>query len=627
MVITILSGVNNYLTILPQKGVSNSIDGGLEEEQLFIEKEFTPKTSGYWFNFSFIHIDGNWTTAASYDWCSGNGSWGNPYIIENMSIDVGGAEYGILINNSKNDYFIIRNCSIYNSGSGAFDYAGIKIKNTNNGTIMNNNVSNNERNGIFVREGRNNTILSNNASYNYVGIMLNLYSNNNTILQNNLNNNNWGIELDESTNNTLSGNNASYNNFGIGVYSNSNNNTLSRNKCSHNTKGAYLFNSRYNIFSGSNFSENYIGIQINTGSFNTIKNNLFRSNDDVGVLVESGDNNTFHGNYFINNTFIGLRLSSGSNIIYNNSFDNIINVKNDGINNNWSYNFLGNSWNDYSGKDANDDGIGDTPYNILGSSGGQDDYPFFWDSPVIMILAPMSDQKIEETSPNFNISIIEGIANATWYSIYDGNEWSANYTTAGLSGQINQTLWDTLPDGTFTIRFYTNDSRGYLGFSDIQVMKLVPSDPIVIPPDLTLFFILIIILISLASLAIILSVVYTKKSKKKIKERESEFMKLKKIKSELTEEDFLISKERRICLVHKGIIEGLNFVCPSCGALYCVKCYDAVKDLENACWSCSNSLDPQKPVKKLKKTEEISISDEDVKSQDIKHKGKNNLNK
>ena len=75
-----------------------------------------PKSSGAYI-VSFIHIDGsipnNWSwTAGNYSWCSGDGSWNNPYIIENAIIDGSGREFGILINNSRNDYFIIRNLSL-----------------------------------------------------------------------------------------------------------------------------------------------------------------------------------------------------------------------------------------------------------------------------------------------------------------------------------------------------------------------------------------------------------------------------------------------------------------------------------------------------------------------------------
>jgi len=52
---------------------------------------------------SFIHVDGNWSATTSYDWCYGDGSWGNPYIIENVTIDSPTGS-GIIIENSKNDY-------------------------------------------------------------------------------------------------------------------------------------------------------------------------------------------------------------------------------------------------------------------------------------------------------------------------------------------------------------------------------------------------------------------------------------------------------------------------------------------------------------------------------------------
>ena len=71
----------------------------------------------------FIHIDGNWTTAASYEWCSGDGSWKNPYTIENVTTDASGSPtgIGIFIDNSQNDYFIIKNCII--SGSAVYKAA------------------------------------------------------------------------------------------------------------------------------------------------------------------------------------------------------------------------------------------------------------------------------------------------------------------------------------------------------------------------------------------------------------------------------------------------------------------------------------------------------------------------
>ena len=101
--------------ILVSQFVSN-INTSQEKGDIIVEREdfFSLRVSNYWNNFSFIHIEGNWSNAVSWGWCKGDGSWGNPYIIENMTIDatsspVGG---GILISNSANDYFIINNCPV-----------------------------------------------------------------------------------------------------------------------------------------------------------------------------------------------------------------------------------------------------------------------------------------------------------------------------------------------------------------------------------------------------------------------------------------------------------------------------------------------------------------------------------
>ncbi len=167
-----------------------------------------PKKSGYWDenDVSFIHIDNNWSDAASnLDWVQGgDGSWGSPYVIENITIDAGGSGSGILIENS-NDYFIIRNCTVYNSGSGVWD-AGIKLESVSNGILINNNFSNNNYRGLYLDYSDNITVSGNNAYSNTVyGIYL-WGSVNNTVSGNTANDNTYdGIFLDNSDNNTISG--------------------------------------------------------------------------------------------------------------------------------------------------------------------------------------------------------------------------------------------------------------------------------------------------------------------------------------------------------------------------------------------------------------------------------------
>ena len=61
----------------------------------------------------------------------------------------------------------------------------------------------------------------------------------------------------------------------------------------------------------------------------------------------------------------------------------------------------------------------------------------------------------------------------------------------------------------------------------------------------------------------------------------------------------------------KNKIERLNYICPKCLALYCVKCSDALSNLENVCWVCNGPIDKTRPVKRFKpKEEEIKIQNE-----------------
>jgi len=144
----------------------------------YIEKNL--KSSGYW-NLEFkIHIDNNWSeTESTYDWCSGSGTWSDPYVIENVAVNGGNSGSPILIENS-NVYFRIKNCTVYNSGLGFFQQpyeGGIKVVNVTKGTIINNI-----------------------AFYNKVGILL-YNSENNTLSGNTANNNTLsGIRLQESNN-------------------------------------------------------------------------------------------------------------------------------------------------------------------------------------------------------------------------------------------------------------------------------------------------------------------------------------------------------------------------------------------------------------------------------------------
>lgn len=264
--------INNYF-ILNDQGENN---GALEVQDEINFKN--PKKSGDW-NLQFIHIDGNWShTVGNYTWCSGDGSWTNPYIIENVTIDASSSptRSGILINNSKNDYFIINNCNVYNAGSGYND-SGIKLENSNNGTITGCKCSNNGRFGIFLyNHCKNNTISGNTANENY----------------------NDGIYLFyDCDNNTISGNIANDNdNHGINLYYWCTHNIISNNTTNYNEwDGITIHISGYSIVSGNTANYNRYGIYLYSSNFNIVSGNILIGNNEC-IFEQECEENIFENN-------------------------------------------------------------------------------------------------------------------------------------------------------------------------------------------------------------------------------------------------------------------------------------------------------------------------------------------
>lgn len=157
-----------------------------------------------------IHINNNWTDAKGVGICTGNGTYSNPYSIKDLVIDTEDLESGIRIENST-VYFKIENCTITGTytrgGIISFDISyGIMLLSVSNGSLINNNVSNNTGYGIWLSNSINNTILGNTASNNiYDGIKLD-FSHHNIISENTANFNVRGITLINSDFNTISGN-------------------------------------------------------------------------------------------------------------------------------------------------------------------------------------------------------------------------------------------------------------------------------------------------------------------------------------------------------------------------------------------------------------------------------------
>ncbi|MFX0000900.1 MAG: tetratricopeptide repeat protein [Candidatus Hodarchaeota archaeon] len=78
------------------------------------------------------------------------------------------------------------------------------------------------------------------------------------------------------------------------------------------------------------------------------------------------------------------------------------------------------------------------------------------------------------------------------------------------------------------------------------------------------------------------------------------------LRTQVKEEEVIISKEKKMCLVCKGEVLGFSYIC-KCGAIYCENCARALTNLENLCWVCDIPIDSLKPTISYKEEESIDL--------------------
>ncbi len=312
------------------------------------------KSSDYWV-LSNITIDGdatgvgakNWTWAVGEFWCSGSGTWNNPYRIENVTINGKNSINCIYIRDS-DVYFKIKNCTLYNSSTTT---AGLKFYNVTNGILLFNNCSNNKGSGIYMYKSHNftisdnliesngheglylyqsdfNAIINNTVSNNEEEGINMYYSDNITIINNTANYNEIdGISVSSGHNIVISYNNAHYNSED-GIYLSSTQD--SENKIEFNTAtkngyaGIHLSNCVYSYITG-NFANNNgkYGIKLSSTDHALITQNTANQNN-YGIYLSYSDNNEVSKNIVGNNEY-GIYISdSDDNLISENTLENNI---------------------------------------------------------------------------------------------------------------------------------------------------------------------------------------------------------------------------------------------------------------------------------------------------------------
>ncbi|MEE9378424.1 MAG: NosD domain-containing protein, partial [Candidatus Lokiarchaeia archaeon] len=279
--------------------------------------------------FSPFVIDNNgggdfkWTEAKNlFFWCTGSGSYSDPYIMNNLIIDGQNSSSCIEIRDSM-VFFKIEGCTLSNSGSGVYN-AGIKLSNVINGQLIDNYCSNNNGVGIGLYQSQNITIDGNIANNNVeFGIFLEV-SHNNILSGNTLNENSNGMYLGLSTNNTISENSA-FNNVWRGIYlsSLSNNNTIMNNNVTYNSDNGIDIYDSHDIKVIGNIADNngWNGIFVWECNSTTVARNIANYNTFAGLYLWSSNNTEVIGNVFIGNLH-SIYESDCENNIFNWNVDN-----------------------------------------------------------------------------------------------------------------------------------------------------------------------------------------------------------------------------------------------------------------------------------------------------------------
>ena len=261
-----------------------------------------------------IRIDSDADFATSPGVSSGDGSPGNPWIIEGWEID--GTDQGCcLYVGNTTDHFVIRNCRVHNASGSTSDYywnIGILLENVENGLVEGNTAENCESTGLYFHRSERSILRDNLLLHNQYNGLVADHSEHVTISGNNASfSTDCGIRVSSSYHCVVYGN-AAYGSMmrgGIDVYMGQYNHVENNIIGNELDDGIYLqVTSRNNITHNLVMDNGGNGIASHSSSLNNITGNSI-TNSTSGIYVSKGSRNNVSENQCIKNRFNGIYLS------------------------------------------------------------------------------------------------------------------------------------------------------------------------------------------------------------------------------------------------------------------------------------------------------------------------------
>lgn len=202
--------------------------------------------------------------------------------------------------------------------------------------------------------------------------------------------------------------------------------------------GIYIRQSQNVTLFNNTSEDNYVGIYLAFNNLTQIYNNTIKNNYHYGIFHKQCNNTTAYVNFFLNNT--------------NQLFDNTATF--------WDNGTIGNFWDDYTGIDKNNDGVGDTSYIIDEDS--KDRFPIVLPdthSPMINRINqyPGSPNELDDVTIEVNITDNVGIKTVI-LSYSDNSAWVNSTISYNANKGLYVGVIDKHKNGTtITYKIYACD--------------------------------------------------------------------------------------------------------------------------------------------------------------------------